>query len=233
MSQQINLYQPIFRNTRKVFSARTGLAIHALLALALAAIQGYGSWQVAALDARVTQLAGMRDGGVARLEKLREQYPPREESPLLKRELARRGAELARARELAGTLAGDAFGNTTGLSPYLAGLARRHVDGTWLTRIDIAHGGNAIGVAGRALRPELVPAYLRRLSAEPVFAGKTFSQLRLLQPSPADATAQSPLPTAATAGDGFAGVEFLIETEGLATPGEAFDAPVAARTAAR
>lgn len=233
MSQQINLYQPIFRNTRKVFSARTGLAIHAVLILALAAIHGYGRWQVAALDARVTQLAGMRDGGVARLEQLRARFPPREESPLLKRELARRGAELERARELAGTLAGETFGNTTGLSPYLAGLARRHVDGTWLTRIDIAHGGHAIGVAGRALRPELVPIYLRRLSAEPVFAGKTFSQLRLAQPAPPASAARVPDVAGPAAGDGFAGVEFLIETEGVTASEATFEAPAAARTAAR
>jgi hypothetical protein len=232
VSQQINLYQPIFRNTRKVFSARAGLAIHALLGLALTAIYGFGTWQVTALDARVIKLAAMRDDGVARLDQLRAQFPPRTESPLLKRELAQRNADLARVRELGRMLEGEAFGNTTGLSLYLAGLARQHVDGTWLTRIDIAHGGNAIAVAGQALRPELVPAYLRRLSAEPVFAGKSFSQLRVAQPATPATGARLPQPTA-VAGDGPAGLEFQIQTEGATGIDAGLDAAASARTAAR
>ncbi|MGE0335090.1 MAG: PilN domain-containing protein [Gammaproteobacteria bacterium] len=177
--QQINLYQPIFRAPRRVFSARTSAQSMIVLCLALAAVQGYGLWKVGTLGDRVAQLSAMRDRELLRLEEVTRAHPPATSSPLLKRALAQAADALERAQSLSGSLTHGALGNSRGFSAHLAGLARRRVEGTWLNAIRIAEGGDAISVAGEALRPELVPALVRQLAQEPAFAGRTFSSLNL------------------------------------------------------
>lgn len=201
MTQQINLYQPIFRTPKRVFSALALLQVIGLISIGCASVYGYSAWQVRELAQRVGTLERARDKAVNQLETLRQQFPARTASPLLQAELASLRFELQQAEVLASTLANGALGNTGGLSDYLAGLARQHVAGTWLTHIDIANGGSTIGVHGRALTPDLVPAYVRRLANEPAFAGKSFSHFQLEQ----ETDEENP----------GAAVEFSIETEGV------------------
>lgn len=181
MKQQINLFQPIFRTPRPLFSARAMAQIVGVVLLAIAGVHAYGTWQVTHLRQHLAQLGELRDRELTRLEHANAQHPPRQSNPLLKAALAQSGDALARAHRLAAALNTGTFGNTTGFSAHLAGLARQRVEGTWLTRVSVAAGGDAIAVAGEAMRPELVPALVRRLAAEPAFAGKTFGSLKLAQ----------------------------------------------------
>ncbi len=199
MKQQVNLYQPIFRHRRPLFSALALLQVVGMIALGLGAVYGYSAWQVSRLAQQMTHLEQSRDAAVAQLEALRARYPTRAASPLLQAEIARLKTEISGAQAVASALNTGALGNTAGLSTYLAGLARQHVVGTWLTKVEITNGGTAIGVYGQATRPEFVPQYMTKLTAEPAFAGKTFSSLKLKQlPAPA-------------------AVEFSIETDGVQT----------------
>ena len=75
-----------------------------------------------------------------------------------------------------------AYGNRRGFSEYLAGLARQHVDGLWLTGVDISEGEQDFGITGGALRPELVAVYVQRFSHEPAFQGRRFQTLRMERP---------------------------------------------------
>ncbi len=59
-------------------------------------------------------------------------------------------------------------------SNLLAGLARQDLENLWLERIEITEGGDAIALEGRSLRPEDVPALLRRLGTEKGFAARDF-----------------------------------------------------------
>jgi pimeloyl-ACP methyl ester carboxylesterase len=64
----------------------------------------------------------------------------------------------------------------------LEALARQHVEGTWLTRIDISGGGTALRLDGRTLASALVPRYVQRLSEEEVMADIAFNYLELQRP---------------------------------------------------
>ena len=200
MKQQINLYQPMFRTPKRVFSALALLQVCGLVLGGLLATYTYSAWQVKTLARQVGHLSNTRTAALARVDSLRQQFPVRTPDPLLKAELQRLQLETAYTQEVATALSSGAFGNTTGLSAYLAALARQHVDGTWLTRVDIARGGGAIGVQGQAASPELIPVYVRRLANESAFVGKTFSKLELTTPSEAHGA-----------------VQFSIKTEGLSS----------------
>lgn len=179
MKQQINLFQPVFRNPRKVFSALTLLSIVAVSMLTLLGMAGYGYWRAHILAAEVAQLSATQVREQQRLEQLRQQYPVRVSSPQLQQALVDVETAVGRAEALAGALRGGALGNTTGLSPFLLGFSRQHVDGTWLTHIEIADGGSVIGLHGRAVSPGLIPEFVQRLAAESVFGGKSFSGFEL------------------------------------------------------
>lgn len=81
-----------------------------------------------------------------------------------------RDARLALLRDL-GQRRSDSQGT---FSSLLEGLARQDLEGVWLERIDFSDAGDSIELAGRALRAEDVPSFLRGLREEPVFAGRKF-----------------------------------------------------------
>jgi MSHA biogenesis protein MshI len=65
-------------------------------------------------------------------------------------------------------------GTATRFSSLLLGLARQDLENVWLERIEFADAGESISLAGRTLRAEDVPSFLRRLREEEVFAGRRF-----------------------------------------------------------
>ena len=82
-------------------------------------------------------------------------------------------------RQIVSKLRSGVFGRIGGLSVFLEGFARQHVEGTWLTQVRVRAGGRSIGLQGKALLPDLVPAYIDRLSKEPVLKGTSFSNMEL------------------------------------------------------
>ena len=181
MKQQINLFQLALRDPAPLFGARAMLRTLLAVLGGLGVVYVYASWQVGTLERQAQELSAARAGAEQRFTELQARLPKRGQDPALAARVTALQDELEQTRRLVSVLNEGAFGNTLGLSPYLAGLARQHVSGTWLTRIDIAAGGTQIGVEGRAQTPELVPMYLQRLSAEQVFDGKVFTHLQLVR----------------------------------------------------
>ena len=68
--QQINLYQPIFRRQRQIFSALTMAQAVGVFVTALLTIYGYGLWQVRGLEAEALQLEGREKAYSAQLARL-------------------------------------------------------------------------------------------------------------------------------------------------------------------
>ena len=181
MSQQINLFNPIFLQQKKIFSARTMGAALLVLFVGVAAIQVYGKMRVQALqkqaDAGAAQLAQKQ----AWLASVTTEFVPRQKSAAVEAELAEAEGQLAALRDVSGVLARGELGNTQGYAEYFRALARQHVDGLWLTGVNIAGAGADIAVRGRALDPQRVPGYLNRLTTEPVLRGKAFGSLSISQ----------------------------------------------------
>jgi hypothetical protein len=179
VSQQINLFNPIFLKRKKYFSAVTMLQG---LALVLA-----GSI-VVAVYARI-QLAEMRsdaDGSAQRLKQAQAQlaqvsaaYAPRQKNKALEEEIQRLEAELKSQKQAYDIVQRGGIGNTRGYSEYLKAFARQIVNGLWLTDFTINGAGTDVELRGRAIQPELVPAYLTRLKQEPIMKGKSFAALEM------------------------------------------------------
>ena len=179
MKQQINLFQPIFRQPKPLFSAVALAQVWGLVLLAILGLQAFAQWRVVGLETQQANLERDRSTAERRLTELMERMPKRKPDPGLVTRTAALEEELAQTRRVAEALSGGSSGNTSGLSDYLVALARQHVPGTWLTHVEVAQGGSAVGLGGRTQAPELVPEYLLKLRQEPAFKGKQFSRLEV------------------------------------------------------
>lgn len=185
MSQQVNLFNPIFLKQKKVFTAAHMVQTLGLVLVGGLLLTAYGAYKTRALAQQAEAGKATLAVHQARLARVTAEFPPREKSAELEADVVRKRAELAALREVSGVLEGGDLGNTSGYSEYFRALARQNVPGLWLTRVHIAGAGKDIGVVGKAMQPELVPGYLQRLTREAVLQGKTFGTLEIGQAGPA------------------------------------------------
>ena len=199
MSQQINLFDPIFLKQPKYFSAVTmAQALGAIFSGTLL-IYAYTAYQTATqekLAADVENEAKLRRD---QLLKFGSEYSSGDSSKLLEDEIARGESRLKSRRELLGNLksGGLAFMDAEGFSRYMAAFARQNISGVWLTAFNVGGKGDTVVVKGRALNPDLVPAYIKSLNLDETMRGRVVSELRLLaREEPLDSAAPPAPPIA-------------------------------------
>ena len=185
MSQQINLFNPVFLQQKKIFSSRTMAGALLLLFVGVAAMNVYGQMRLKTLQGQADAGAAQVAQKQARLASVNLEFAPRQKSAEVEAELLEAERQLAALREVSGVLERGELGNTQGYAEYFRALARQHVDGLWLTGVSITGAGLDIGVRGRALDPQRVPGYLNRLTGEPIMRGKAFGSLQITQGAPA------------------------------------------------
>ena len=176
--QQINLYQPIFRRQRHIFSALTMLQAAAVVVVALMTIYGFGLWQVSRLEAEALQLEGREQAYAAQLARLDTGAGVRQREDI-ERELAALRQALDAQQRLLRVLYERPLGTTAGFSDKLAALGRRSETRLWLTEIRINGATNAVELVGRSSDPDHVPVYLQRLGAEPALSGQRFDDFEI------------------------------------------------------
>jgi len=192
VSQQINLFNPIFLQQKKIFSSKTMAQALGVLALGVAAMAVYGNVRVTALQRQADAGAAQLQQREARLAAVTAEFAPRQKDPLLAAEVQEAERQLGALREVSGVLQRGELGNTRGYAEYFRALARQHADGLWLTGLTINGAGSEIGVRGRALDPAAVPGYLTRLTREPILQGKGFGSLSISEGAQEAAAATQP-----------------------------------------
>ncbi|WP_395407841.1 hypothetical protein ACHMW6_14765 [Pseudoduganella sp. UC29_106] len=212
MSQQINLFNPIFLKQKKVFTAGHIAQVLGVIAFGALAIAAYGAYSVGQLENQVAAAQAHVTSREAALVKVKAEFAPREKSKFLQDEAVRLQAELVSMREAEGVLKGGDLGNTSGYAEYFRAFARQNVPGLWLTGLDIVGAGKEINVRGKALQAGLVPGYIGRLTQEPVLRGKTFGSLQI---GGAEAAAQQAVATPAVQATKPAPyIEFRLQSHG-------------------
>jgi hypothetical protein len=182
VSQQINLFNPIFLKQKKYFSALTMVQALGLLLLGSLLLTAFTNYQLLALSKEAKVTAEQLTIAQGQLTKISADYGPRPKSKLLEDDIQKTEMEAKSLQQVFDILKKGEFGNTKGYSEYLGAFSRRIVNGLWLTGLTIQGAGNEIGLQGRALQPDLVPAYIGRLKQEPVLQGKSFATLEMQVP---------------------------------------------------
>ncbi len=182
MSQQINLFNPVFLTQKKYFSVLTMLQALGLIVLGSVLFYGYALYQVDQLSRQADEMNKRYAAEQTRLANFANEFSPQRSGQLLEEELKRLEAQAAAQETLLDLLKSGAMGNTEGFSEYMRAFARQSVNGLWLTAFDITGDGAQMSLSGAVLNPQMVPVYIQRLSKEKVMRGKTFDTLQMQQP---------------------------------------------------
>jgi Fimbrial assembly protein (PilN) len=211
MTQNINLYDGGSRKSRTRLGAVTLLYGVGALAVALSLVHVFVQFQVRGLNTELRRTQAMLDAERTEVLKATSQAAARKPDPQLEAEIARLRTEAKQAQEAMAALKGGSFGEQEGFADYMGAFSRQSSEGVWLTGFTV--GAGDIEIRGRALGPDLVPAYIQRLNREEVFAGRSFARLEMNRPS------------AQTGADGKAVetvsfLEFLLATRETGKPSE-------------
>jgi hypothetical protein len=191
MSQQINLFNPIFLKQKKTFSAVNMLDALALLIVGVAVFYAYASIETLNLDRQSVETARQYNQSKARLAEASLRYAPKKIDASLEAEVSDLQAQLNSRKATLDNLGIGLLTNGVSYAEYMRALARQSLAGLWLTRFRVGKGGAEMEIVGRALQPELVPSYIHRLNQERAMHGRAFDSLSMTQREsapPADAS---------------------------------------------
>ena len=191
MSQQINLFNPIFLKQKKMFSAVNMVDALAVLIVGVAVFYAYASIETLNLDRQSVETARQYYQSKARLAEASARYAPKKTDAGLEAEVNNLQAQLNARKATLDNLGIGLLTNDASYAEYMRALARQSLAGLWLTGFKVGKGGADIEISGRALQPELVPYYIRRLNQERAMHGRGFDSLSMTQREgalPADAS---------------------------------------------
>jgi len=181
VSQQLNLFNPLFMRQKKYFSSRTMLRGLGVVVAAVAMLHLFQRIQLASLERHFAEAEQQFNTAQQQLAKFAADAK-RGPSKVLVDEASRLDARLKAQEALLEGLDGGGLGNTEGFSRYLAALARQTLPGVWLTGFSANGTDGPLAIRGRLLRPELLPSYIRMLNREEALRGHGFSEVRLSAP---------------------------------------------------
>jgi hypothetical protein len=189
MFQQVNLYQPIFREEQKLFSATTiGIGL-AAVTLGLLTFAAYAGWRVALLDRQLHTVRTQADLRMRLAAESQGLYAGGASAESLRAHVETLALELERRQQALRYLKSGAAGVRGGFAARVEALAREQLDGLWLTGATFTAESGRFSLAGSAVSAQRVPEYLARLANEPALAGAKLESLEIHRPKDAQ-TAQ-------------------------------------------
>jgi len=179
VSQQINLFNPLFLQQKKYFSAVTMVQALGLIVVGIAAFYGFGLWQDRNLARQAAESSRVYDLQKQQFAKATAELNPEKIEAQLDQELKSTEAAVAVRRALLGEIRAGGSGAAYAYSEFLRAFARQTVQGLWLTNIQITEGSGQLNLSGRALQPDLIPVLITRLKEESLMRGRTLEALAI------------------------------------------------------
>lgn len=199
MSQQINLINPALRAQRDWLSLPTVVLVIAAILLVEIGFYVSGRLEQARLAKQTAALADENKRIQEQLLVLSKSLTDQRPDPALAAQIEERNEALKATEQVLSALQAT---NTSaqGFSGFFQGFSRQVMSGLWLTEIEVDASG--LSIRGRMQDANLLPAYIRRLNAEPTFQGRLFSALdmkhvappKVQTPPPAGSAAEKPVP---------------------------------------
>jgi hypothetical protein len=179
MRQQINFYNAEFSTGPQIFGAATLLIGCGVILLAMALSYVFALRQQSSITSELQIVRNQEKAAIERLQNLRPTITAVGGDQNWSERLEEATRSLREKQLVLSLVQGSTLGATQGFSGHLISLARRDTDALWLTHIRLSGLGDKTQLEGKALRAELVPAYLQSLAEEPPFATQRFHQLQI------------------------------------------------------
>jgi len=172
--QQINLLQSGLRSAQKRLSPNKVMTYMGGFIAVLVVISVFQWWQQTSQQQSLIAAKQEKDELLQKITIITTEIAAMSDDSEYKKILVSKEAELKNKELVLSALSGQEFGNTKGFAEHFTGLSRQHVEGLWLTHLDIHSGGEKLNLQGSSLSPDQVPRYLQNLSNEPSFNGVEF-----------------------------------------------------------
>ena len=183
MYQQVNLYQPIFREQDKLFSvSRMAVGLGAF-ACGLVLLTGFAWWRTYSLEGLLAEIKAQEIAHQNLVDRVTMLMDQGETKPQIERRLATMALELDRRRQALRYLHSDEMGVRSGFADRMEALAREQVEGLWLRGALFTGDSGRLTLTGRTTNAELVTIYLARLATEPALAGTKLERMEIRQPA--------------------------------------------------
>ncbi len=178
MKQNVNLYRPAATSAVTLPAARHVVAGLGVLVAGVVAVQLWLDDRSARLRQAADELRSQVDVAQQDLNAMTAAQMAGADASL-EAELKSLLQELDLRENILGLVSGGGAGDVNGFSAQIRSLARQHADGVWLTRVQVQAPAARTTLEGRAINPDFVPVYLRRLSGEPALAGQRFDRFEI------------------------------------------------------
>ncbi len=186
MRQEINFYQPEFRDEDPEFGAMTLIKASGAIILVMLLAYAFAAQKITSIGNELTIVAQQEVAAMTRLEKIRPVINAVSGEQSWADRLEEATQSLEQKQLVLSLVQGSTLGDTLGFSRHLRSLARQDTDGLWLTQINLSASRDKNRLQGKALRAELVATYLQNLAEEPPFATQRFYQFQIDGPDKDD-----------------------------------------------
>lgn len=211
MTQNINLYDASLRTRRDWATAETAATAVGVCALAVTLATIWARHDLAQLRGPAAQTTEALQNAQTELTDLTQRVAELKPDARLQADVQLAQTTLTQRHAALELLRGGDLGVEAGHAAAMSAFARQSIHGLWLTGLVLDN--QQVALRGRALNPDLIPAYVSRLNKEPALQGRSFRALDIERPVvAADASASMPARPAAF-------VEFsLLSAQGAEAP---------------
>lgn len=177
MKSRINLYLPELHPKLEVLTLSFVLTIWAILftILGLVYYHDYSHGESVKTDLMVIEV--QKQLVEDRLVELNETLASRTKDPKLLAAIESKQLEVSLKQRVIDELSGQEQFKSNGFAGLMSGLAEHHLDGLWLTRIQLDE--NQVMLEGGATDSSLIPQWMTQLSSTERLKGQEFSTTKL------------------------------------------------------
>lgn len=177
--QQVNLFQITEKKQSPPLSSVHVISLLIVLIAGMGIMQFLQTQHIKPLQAELQQQEQNQTNIQQQVVQLETQLNNTKPDSALVNEIRDLRKQLNHGESMLAMLTDGSLSNTEGFSSYLQAVAKQHIEGTWLTGMNIESGGSYFSLHGKTVTPDLVPEYMKKLSAEAVFKTFSFNVLEL------------------------------------------------------
>jgi len=193
--QNINLYDPSLRIQHDWLSAESFAGVVGACVLVVGVGVALARWRVSEVEAPARETAAALQSQQTAIQELARQVDTLRPDPKIVADVGVTQSTLEQRQAALQMLRAGGLGHQEGHAATLQAFARQSLDGLWITGLVLDRQDMAL--RGRAMNPELIPAYVGRLNQEPALKGRSFRALDIARPYDEPA-ATAIVPVAAT-----------------------------------
>ena len=175
--QNINLLPDSYIEKKIPFSGKQTLQLNIALSLILGLLIIGQYWSLYKLQKKSLVLGVSEQNAKSQLDTFISSHTKPEIDNKIQEKITEIKSTLTQNKQLNTQISHLLSDQQQGFSVYLEALAAQHVEGIWLSAIDIADDGKRLILHGSTIEPSRVPEYLEKLKEERIFQGRVFDDI--------------------------------------------------------